>query len=179
MIYGTLNANGTFDSIEQGDALPSGAVEITAADALAMSQGRGHPCYKPDGSGGIMLDQAAAAAFDLDVEKEKKRAELNAACSALITGGFTSAALGQPYAYDSALEDQMNLIGAKSAGVALPYPCRDANGVKADRNHTAAQLLQVFNDGMVIKVNALAKCRTLKDQVKAATTVAAVQGVKW
>lgn len=182
-IYGIIDqGTGLFFSIEHGDIVPAGGYEISAGDALAMSQTPyGHAAFRPNGAGGILLDQDAVAAFDLAEAQAQKRNELNSACRDAIVSGFTSSALGSPHTYASTFEDQLNLIGAKSAGVALPYPCRDANGVKADVPHTAVQLVQVFNDGMAIKVAALAKCRTLKNTVydPLTDTIAKVQAVVW
>ena len=85
--------------------------------------------------------------------------ELNAACKAAIEGGFESSALGAVYTYESKLEDQLNLIGAASAGVELPYQCTDAAGVKAEVVHTAAQVQRVFADGVAFKSTKLSECR--------------------
>ncbi len=105
--------------------------------------------------------------------------EINAACAAAIVGGFTSSALGAPHTYDSALEDQLNLIGAVGLGINLQYRCTDAAGVKEFRLHTAAQLKQVAADGAAIKLAALGKAATFKAQVQAAADAAAVEAVIW
>ncbi len=44
-----------------------------------------------------------------------------------ITDGFISGALGFPHWYDSAMEDQLNLIGAVTTGVTMPYSCRSSS----------------------------------------------------
>ena len=41
-----------------------------------------------------------------------------------IIAGFESTALGTPHWYDSETEDQLNLIGAVTTGVTMPYSCR-------------------------------------------------------
>ncbi len=114
-----------------------------------------------------------------DEMKANKTADINASCAAAIVSGFTSSALGTPHTYDSALEDQLNLIGAVGLGIDLPYRCTDASGVKEFRAHTAAQLKQVATDGTAIKLAALSKAAALKAQVMAAVDVAAVEAVVW
>lgn len=125
------------------------------------------------------LTSAVPAALVLERARAIKSAEINAACAAAIVGGFTSSALGTPHTYDSALEDQLNLIGAVSLGVDLPYRCADAAGIKAFRLHTAAQLKQVAADGALVKLAALEKAATLKTQVQVAADAAAVEAVAW
>lgn len=125
------------------------------------------------------LSSQVPASIALGRAKYSETAELNAACAASIVGGFTSSALGAQHTYDSALEDQLNLIGAVGLGIDLPYRCADASGVKAFRTHTAAQLKQVAADGAAIKLAALEKAATLKAQVQAAADVTAVNQVVW
>ena len=115
----------------------------------------------------------------LDSVKAVKSAEINTACAAAIVGGFTSSALGMPHTYDSALEDQLNLIGAVGLGINISYRCGDAAGIKDFRLHTTAQLKQVAVDGAQIKLVALEKATTLKAQVQAAVDAAAVEAVVW
>lgn len=122
---------------------------------------------------------AAADPLPVTELKATKTAEINAACATAIVGGFSSSALGTAHTYDSALEDQLNLIGAVSLGVDLPYRCADAAGIKAFRLHTAAQLKQVAAEGALVKLTALEKAATLKAQVQAAADAAAVESVSW
>lgn len=137
--------------------LPVGCISIPAAEALLS--------INPPQT----LESAQAT----------KVTEINATCAAAIVGGFASSALGTPHTYDSALEDQLNLIGAVSLGIDLPYRCADAAGVKEFRLHTAAQLAQVAADGAAIKLAALEKAAALKAQVQAAADEAAVEAVVW
>ena len=86
----------------------------------------------------------------LPAAKQKQILLLKTACKAAIEGGFYSSALGIPYKYDSALpQDQSNLIGAKLAGIDMAFTCTDANGIKWQHLHTAAQISQVYLDGML------------------------------
>ena len=127
----------------------------------------------------VNLTGTVPEAIALERARIAKTAEINAACAAAIIGGFASSALGAPHTYDSALEDQLNLIGAVSLGIDLPYRCADATSVKAFCPHTAAQLKQVAADGAAIKLAALEKAATLKAQVQAAADEAAVEAVAW
>ena len=183
MIYAPIDpATGCFSNVESGDVLPAGAAKITAADALMMSNTPyGFTCFKPDGKGGVLLDDAAALAFDVAEAKASKMRELNEACRLAITGGFQSSALGSPYTYDSTLEDQLNLEGLVSRGLDTPFRCTDAAGVKSFVPHTAAQLLQVKEDGVAYKMGHLVHCDTLKAQVndKLTDTVAKVKAIAW
>lgn len=90
---------------------------------------------------------------------------INHACEAAITAGFQSAALGAPHQYSSQLDDQLNLTGAILRGLDTPYACRDEQGVKAFRLHTAAQLRQVGDDFTLYKLQLLQHANELKQQL--------------
>lgn len=159
-------------------SIPLDAVEISEAEQAALLDGQSQgKRIQADANGyPVAVDPPPPS---LDSLRATKTAEINTACATAIVGGFTSAALGAPHTYDSALEDQLNLIGAVSLGADLPYRCTDAVGMKAFRLHTAAQLKQVAADGAVIKLAALEKAATLKAQVQAAADAAAVEAVAW
>jgi len=117
-----------------------------------------------------------------------KITELSSACETAITSGFTSAALGVEHTYQSDRDDQLNLVGASTAGVDMAFKCRDANGVWAYRPHTAAQLAQVHHDGAAIKLSHLQRFGDKKDQVIAIADApaltddekrAAIEAVVW
>jgi hypothetical protein len=127
----------------------------------------------------VILASTVPATIALERAKAIKTVEINAACTTTIVGGFASSALGAPHTYDSALEDQLNLIGAVGLGIDLPYRCADATGVKEFRLHTSTQLKQVAADGAMVKLAALEKAATLKAQVQAAADAAAVEAVAW
>jgi len=133
----------------------------------------------PDGSLAITPKSQAELDAQLALEKSYHIEQLNAACQAAIVGGFVSAALGVPHTYDSNIEDQLNLIGAKGAGIDMPYKCADTAGLKTERLHTAVQIQQVFFDGVRWKQTNLYKCSALKAAVQAATTSAQVDAVVW
>lgn len=116
----------------------------------------------------------------LNRSKADKIASLKMACRDAIQSGFTSSALGSPHRYDSALpQDQLNILGAKEAGVSRGFTCTDQTGVKWKRFHTAEQLLQVFIDG---STHIDQKTDTLYEKlalVNAATTIETVNGINW
>ncbi|MBX9754921.1 MAG: hypothetical protein K2X80_09220, partial [Pseudomonadaceae bacterium] len=90
---------------------------------------------------------------------------INHACEAAITAGFQSDALGAPHQYSSQLDDQLNLTGAILRGLDMPYACRDEQGVKAFRLHTAEQLRQVGDDFTLYKLQLLQHANELKQQL--------------
>lgn len=111
-----------------------------------------------------------------------KMAEINAACTAGITGGFASSALGTTHRYGSALDDQLNLTGLILSGVDSVCACRDEQGVKAYRPHTAAQLRQVGDDFTTFKLVWLRQANTLKQQLDQALDNAdrlALEAITW
>jgi len=111
--------------------------------------------------------------------QNKKYDELSTACRSNITKGFISSALGAPHTYDSMTEDQINLMGAKLAGIDLEYTCTDANGVKAKRLHTAAQIGQVFADGVQVVRACTTQYRTKKNAAMAAADETSLAAIVW
>ncbi|MDR2308856.1 MAG: hypothetical protein LBE53_16890 [Paucimonas sp.] len=98
----------------------------------------------------------------------EKVVEINAGCSRYIEAGFSSAALGEPHHYSSALEDQVNLTGLMFSGLDSPYPCIGADGKRQFIAHTRDQLLQVNKDLVQFKQAALQHADKLKqDAAKA------------
>ncbi|MFJ2365937.1 hypothetical protein ACIPIN_19895 [Pseudomonas sp. NPDC087697] len=107
---------------------------------------------------------------------------INTACEGAITSNFWSAALGDRHQYSSQLGDQLNLTGAVALAVDMPYACRDEQGLKAFRLHTAQQLRQVTDDLTLFKLQLLQKANELKqqlDQALAANDLAALEAVTW
>ncbi len=111
-----------------------------------------------------------------------RTSSINRACEASITAGFTSDALGAPYFYTSQLDDQLNLTGAILRGLDMPYACRDVQGAKEFRLHTAEQLRQVGDDFTLYKLQLLQHANTLKQQLDAALDagdLAALEAISW
>ncbi len=109
-------------------------------------------------------------------------AAINQACEAAITAGFTSEALGAPHFYSSQLDDQLNLTGAVLRGLDMPYACRDEQGVKEFRLHTAEQLRQVGDDFTLYKLQLLQHANALKQQLDAALDdgdLSALEAISW
>lgn len=113
----------------------------------------------------------------LDVVRMKadKVTELSTDCQAQIYAGFDSAALGASYHYPAKDKDQTNLSGSVVASLlpnlatdwTTPFWCLDAAGNWAFMDHTAAQIQQVGVDAKAAILDALAKNKSLVDQVMA------------
>jgi len=117
--------------------------------------------------------------------KAEKIKELSAACGETIRAGFKSAALGADHWYDGDVEDQINIMGAAAAGMDLPFRCYpiDADGNRIAPKtffvHTAAQLQQVYQDGVAFKLGQLQRLEMLRAQVDAAASSSDVEAVAW
>lgn len=119
---------------------------------------------------------------NLSYVHQQQTTAINDACSAEITGGFWSSGLGEPHRYSSEQSDQLNLIGVIQRGLDSPYACRDAQGSKEFRLHTAAQLRQVGDDLTVYKLHLLQWADHLKQQLDAAlegSDLPALEAITW
>lgn len=123
---------------------------------------------------------------DIPATLVRRHAELytsiNSACEAAITAGFISDALGAPHRYSSQLDDQLNLTGAVVRGLDMPYACRDEQGVKEFRLHTAEQLRLVGDDFTLYKLQLLQHADALKQQLDSAleaSDLAALEAISW
>lgn len=97
--------------------------------------------------------------------RQEKTGLINQQCREAITGGFWSDALGSRHHYSSQLDDQLNLTGAILRGADLPYACRDGQGVKSYRLHSAEQLHRVGDDFTRIKLEFLQRAEALKQRI--------------
>lgn len=93
--------------------------------------------------------------------------------------GFTSSALGALYWYASDGLAMSLLIGSVAAGTSREFECMDRNEVKAMILHTAAQMIQVLNDGAAIAVSYKQKKRSQYEQIANALTVDEVNSIVW
>lgn len=108
--------------------------------------------------------------------------EINKVCEELIFEGFESDALGEAHFYSSTLEDQLNLTGAIQRGAALSFPCWDAEGIKAFRDHNIEQLQQVGDDFTDFKMQLLQRAHQLKgelDSLLAAGDLDGIEAIAW
>ncbi|KIV66014.1 hypothetical protein SZ55_3776 [Pseudomonas sp. FeS53a] len=90
--------------------------------------------------------------------------------------------MGAPHQYSSQLDDQLNLTGAILRGLDMPYACRDEQGVRDFRLHTAEQLRQVGDDFTLYKLQLLQRANALKQQLDlalAAGDIEAMQAITW
>jgi len=116
-----------------------------------------------------------------------KLAELDTACAAAILAGFDSNALGQPYHYPAKLTDQSNLQASVLASLqpgltadwVTPVWCQDATGTWAYCDHTAAQIQQVGTAGKDAINACIARKIEREQEVAEATTLDAVNAVRW
>lgn len=119
---------------------------------------------------------------DLAAIHKARTASIGKDCEAAITAGFVSAALGTTHSYSSQLDDQLNLTGAILRGLDMPYACRDEQGVKEFRLHTAEQLRQVGDDFTLYKLQLLQHANALKQQLDAALDAGdldALEAITW
>jgi len=183
------NASGTitafYDSVDSPAPSDASTIEITDTEWRACLATPGYTVQQ----GVLVAPAAPTAAQQLATAKTAQLALLEASCATTITNGFTSSALGSPYAYPSGVTDQANLtacvgasqlpVNASDANWTVPFMCADANGVWVRRPHTAAQIQQVGLEGMTHIVGLLEKKDGLEASVNGASTVAEVQAVTW
>jgi hypothetical protein len=112
----------------------------------------------------------------LDATKENHKRYISDMCKQSIEDGFEC----DGYKYASDLEEQVNLIGAMSIGIDMPYKCtRISDGVKEFYFHTAAQIKNVVVVGSQIKIGFITKASMLKNAIDLANTVEEVEAVTW
>lgn len=114
--------------------------------------------------------------------RDKKLQAIAAGSTAYIAGGFTSSALGEPYRYSSAIDDQVNLNGQVLLGLDDVYPCYDADQVLAFRPHTIEQLQKVSLDLVRFRQAAQQHAETLRQAVAKAQkdkNLKAMKAITW
>lgn len=147
--------------------------------ALINAERTGH-VIQPDPTTGFPT--AVSVSTLLPRNHEIKALVINRAAENAITNGFWSKALGTPHQYSSQLDDQLNLTGAILRGLDMPYACRDEQGVKEFRLHTADQLRQVGDDFTLYKLQLLQHANELKQQLDlalAANDAEAMELITW
>ena len=164
--YWTARA-GLIEISEPGVGPPMGATPLTDGQTL-IQEGETWRLRTP--------------ADDLADAQKAKIAELKAAVEKAIKSGFESAALGARHKYDS---EQHNVDWIQAAALSAKktqITCDDGAGAatsKTPREHTPAQCKQVLTDGMAKLLTRKTRFRTLRDEVNAATDVAAVKAIKF
>ena len=151
------------------------AIELARATGAAILNADSMQVYAD-------LRIVTARPSEAEAAHANRTAAINRACEAAITAGFTSEALGAPHIYSSQLDDQLNLTGAVLRGLDMPYACRDEQGVKEFRLHTADQLRQVGDDFTLYKLQLLQHANALKQQLDAALEagdLAALESITW
>ena len=100
---------------------------------------------------------------------------------------FPSDALGSTHGYPTDELSQMNLTAGVLASLlpgnspdwTTPMWCTDANGVWAFVEHTAAQIQTAGRDGKAFFMAVQRKHADLQARIDAATTIGAVNAIKW
>lgn len=114
--------------------------------------------------------------------RDEKLQAIATGCAAYIAGGFTSSALGEPYRYSSAIDDQVNLNGQVLLGLDDVYACYDIDQVLAFRPHTIAQLQQVSLDLVRFRRAAQQHAEALRLAVEKAQkdkNLKAMKAIRW
>lgn len=124
--------------------------------------------------------------MDLVDVKAARAAVISKACEAAIHAGFTSDALGIAHEYPCKDRDQANLNGSVVASLlegnqewVTPYWCSDSNGKWDFREHTASQIQQVGRDCKAHVLLQMSKNKLLQEKIRIATTVEAIELIKW
>lgn len=114
--------------------------------------------------------------------RDQKLQMIGADFAAYIAGGFTSSALGEPYRYSSAIDDQVNLNGQVLLGLDDVYPCYDVDQVLTFRPHTIEQLQKVSLDLVRFRQAALQHAEALRQAVAKAEqdkNLKAMKAITW
>jgi hypothetical protein len=114
--------------------------------------------------------------------RDKKLQAIANDCAAYIAGGFNSSALGEPYRYGSAIDDQVNLNGQVLLGMDDVYPCYDDHQVMTFRPHTIEQLQKVSLDLVRFRQAAQQHAETLRQAVAKAQKdkdLKAMKAITW
>ncbi|PUA40763.1 hypothetical protein C8Z91_02740 [Paenibacillus elgii] len=117
----------------------------------------------------------------LVLQKASKLAELKRLCTEAIEGTFTSSALGEEHVYSFDTEAQLNFQSTKELMNMHPnftqtlWKTRDAGVLM----HTKEQFIRLWLDGQMHKTNLIEKFRRLEKELEHATSVDAVNSIRW
>jgi hypothetical protein len=161
----------------------SAATDITTTDPAQKN----HPdlaatfVVVPDGTQNGWLRRSdgtfAAQTLPLSAVQAEQVFVLRAACTAAITGGFSSSSLGAAHTYPSTSTDQTNMLANASTGGDLW--CEASGGAWSMVSHTADQAKAVLADFVTARDAARAKLATMSGQVQAASSPSSVQAIVW
>lgn len=154
------------------------AIAITDAEWRAALLSPGYTVE----DGGLLPPPEPTPAQQITAARQIQIGTLRQNCLNAITGGFPSSALGTPYTYPSTPTDIQNLNDATTAalsGTASSLWCEDANGNWAFVAHTTAQIIQAHKDWVSFRVSKQQELVSLVQEVRAATTVSAVDRIVW
>lgn len=125
-----------------------------------------------------VTDLYSGLRIDLVDAQANKRAEMKEICKAMLSGGFSSDALGEVHTYPSDQEAQFDLFASASLGLDVLFKCT-INGVTTKKLHTALQLNQVLNHGVVFKVSTIAQKDDRVSQINASTSMGHLASIQW
>ena len=165
--------------------IPADFTKVTEAQWQALSSDPNS--YRYDTNSKTVVAVTLTTAEKLADAQTAKISELTNACQTAIVGGYSSSALGSAHTYPSKPTDQANMtasvLSSLLPGVSSTWEtmfwCADSSGNWAYVSHTASQIQQAGSDGKTFIQSQQAKLEGLKQQVAAATTVAAVQAITW
>ncbi|MFB0844633.1 DUF4376 domain-containing protein [Paenibacillus oleatilyticus] len=117
----------------------------------------------------------------LVLQKANKLTELKRFCTEAIEGTFTSSALGEEHVYSFDTEAQLNFQSTKELMNMHPnftqtsWKTRDAGVLM----HTKEQFTRLWLDGQMHKTNLIEKFRRLEKELEHATSVDAINSIRW
>lgn len=180
MIYATFSSDGSPTGFYipeiHGENIPAGAIEISEADYQKYVQEQGLWIRDP-GTGTITAKAVTLLEAQVAKLAEIKAAFVNECCT-----GIVATSLGFPMdaRRDGVNNDLDNMIQLAQAMIdegMTTAEVTDANNVK--QACTLAQVQTLVREIRLCGLARYAKKSTLRDQVNAATTVAAVEAITW
>ena len=163
-----------------------------AGATFARQNGDGTTYIEPD-----TFDTSKIPASDLKIAKIRKAKEMREASNAARLSGFNSSAIGSAnhYSTDNVFGDSLDaekdredmiatylsaLRNRDVVGWTVDYPCKGAGDLTyAPKTHTAAQMIQVGDDGIAAQRVIRQRLRLRLGQIIAAATVNEVRAIVW
>jgi hypothetical protein len=174
MFY-SQTTNGFYDFDIHGNSMPSDAIEITLEHYHALLDGQANGDRIVANEQG----QPVLAAATLAEIKLVKLAALEAARNSAIEQPIISAALGLPHTYAAKAANRQFLNDLVTLGSGGKFTCVDASGVKARRQHTAAQLMQLAHDFQTVIEAHFEHFEELAAEVNAAANSNQLNAIHW